>query len=550
MGIKKLNRDILKMNDVWTPVGDTKKLVLDGMSILYYIWTKNKMDLHRILNNMDQYKYLLENFINSLINKNYSIELIIFDGATEPKKLVETIDRQNKRLDSIKTMLNFMDMKANSDIYPKEVSNVLQPLIKNVFIEKLDEIKIPYYFSSREADQVTADEAKKRNAIAVSNDSDYYFFDIPEGYIPVFFFDNENPKVYKRDKLMSKFSLDEEDLLNIAKLMGNDYCKEVIPIDDKNRLNTAIKMVKSDEELCINNLYQENINIILPENKLSQEKYAFFSKGLICSEIIDVMCGMPFICPVTFEDLNQKSSWIITRPIRNQIYSYLNLNNVTEGIIKNNKFVWDNISVNKQDVDYLNIKDGIKDIFIICLLALVQLDDTLTDHQIKSLIASNFIKIKLVKNKVDNKPMIEDGFTTVKKKKNKKERYKYINGNFEIKKYELKNCTRESIHILAKWRTVVNNILILGQITENFYVIPTDILSMTSFHRILKDQNLINEYLNNEQILKLNNIYNIVQEVFPNKILKHNFPKKIVKNIKESKKIKYNNLFTSLVNEL
>ena len=574
MGIKKLNREMRRVSEVWSGLDQNKKLVLDGMSILYYVWTMGKMDLHRILNNTLQYKNVLETFFKSLIGKGFKIELVVFDGAAEPRKLEETVDRQNKRMSAIKAMLNFVDIKASNEIYPKEISNILHPLIKNVFVEKLDEMKIPYYFSDREADQITADEAKKRNAIAVSNDSDYYFFDIPEGYIPVFFFEYDDPWVYKRKKFLEKFNLEEKDLTKIAELMGNDYCKETIPMEEKDRLQLAVQIVKGNEKLLENYLEKQKEieakeeekeqekeqivdkdKIFLPKHVLSPEKHALFSKGLICSEIVNVLCGMPFICPVTFEDLQQTSSWVLTRPIRNQIYSFLNLENVKEGVLKNNSFIWENVEVTKPDIDFLNLRKDCKNIFMTCLIALIQLDDSLTDHQIKSLITSSLIKVELVKENFEQEKVSENGFVTVsRKKKNKRNKQKFVSGNFEIRRDELRNCTRESIHMLAKWRAVVQNILMLGQIQQKFYVVPTDILSMTSFHRILKDQNSFKEYLTKKQQEKLENIFQTVQQIFPNKLLKHSFQKKKVVLQKKDDKIiiksKNDNAFTSLMNEL
>ena len=327
MGIKKLNRDIIRLSKLWSNVSTNKKLVLDAMSILYFIWGDKSMDIHRILYNIDQFKKSVEDFLLELTRRGFSIELVLFDGATEPLKLLETVSRQHKRIESINSILQFIDMNTNSDIFPKEISSVLHPLLELYLMEQLREMRIPYRISLREADSDVAKSAKEIGAIAVSNDSDYYMFDIPEGYMPLFFLKDNIPKIYKRERLLKIFDLQVEDLPKIAKFMGDDYNKEIIPLNEWDRFEKCIKMIKNDviideEEICtivdINNLKEI-------KDVLTDEQYERFLKGTYDYKLVDIKVGMPFISPMTFEDTRQMSSWIITRPIRQELYGIINI---------------------------------------------------------------------------------------------------------------------------------------------------------------------------------------------------------------------------------
>jgi hypothetical protein len=45
MGIKKLNRDVGYNDNLWINKSETENVVIDGKSLMYYIWGLQKMNL-------------------------------------------------------------------------------------------------------------------------------------------------------------------------------------------------------------------------------------------------------------------------------------------------------------------------------------------------------------------------------------------------------------------------------------------------------------------------------------------------------------------------
>ena len=83
----------------------------------------------------------------------------------------------------------------------------------------------------------------------LSNDSDFFIFDIKGGYIPLSFFrwnsSRFTAKIYYRSKLASHFRISPELLPLFASLAGNDYVSAKALVDFK----SALGRVQNDKRV-------------------------------------------------------------------------------------------------------------------------------------------------------------------------------------------------------------------------------------------------------------------------------------------------------------
>ena len=97
-----------------------------------------------------------------------------------------------------------------------------------------------------EADSEIASLAATWNCAVLSNDSDFFIFDIKGGYIPLSFFrwssSRLTAKIYYRSKLASQFRIRPQLLPLLASLAGNDY----VSVDALVDFNSALSRVQTD----------------------------------------------------------------------------------------------------------------------------------------------------------------------------------------------------------------------------------------------------------------------------------------------------------------
>ncbi|XP_051577904.1 protein asteroid homolog 1-like isoform X2 [Myxocyprinus asiaticus] len=116
---------------------------------------------------------------------------------------------------------------------------VLPILIKDVFRQVLHKLKVPLVECLQEADWEIAALAKQWNCPILSNDSDFYIFNLKAGILPITYFQWENvrgdrqtnkkfipTKHFSVENLCASFKHMNKDLLPlVAAILGNDYMK-------------------------------------------------------------------------------------------------------------------------------------------------------------------------------------------------------------------------------------------------------------------------------------------------------------------------------------
>lgn len=254
MGIKNFNNFIklncpeaiqyIKKKDLYN-----KKIGIDGNFWLYQIMGSMKSNNIKILNNNnDDITHLYGLYIRILSILKLGIKpLFVFDGKS-PELKYNTINKRIKeKLESKKKI------EENNFINEKEKKKLIQ---NSFFINKqeiedckvlLHKMNIPYIQSLEEADSQLAYLCKKDYIdYIISNDTDILIFG-SKNILPFFKSSNKEYKIINKDIIKTKFNLDDEDIIKLAILLGNDYCTmEQNIILNLNKSNTDVKKKLDD----------------------------------------------------------------------------------------------------------------------------------------------------------------------------------------------------------------------------------------------------------------------------------------------------------------
>ncbi|KAK3580315.1 hypothetical protein CHS0354_003550 [Potamilus streckersoni] len=159
---------------------------------------------------------------------------LVFDGGYEPsdRKLATVLDRASKR----RYIAGFISHGGGGRILPL--------LTYEAFRKVVEEMDIPHASCVYEADDQIAALANDWNCPVLSNDSDFYIFDLKGGFIPLDYIDFNlcsvkshkevgnsgesnhylQVKIYHTDNFVKSFNgLDKTVLPLLATLLGNDY---------------------------------------------------------------------------------------------------------------------------------------------------------------------------------------------------------------------------------------------------------------------------------------------------------------------------------------
>ena len=190
-------------------------LVIDAMSTCYSLYEDNQTDwIHG-----GQYKELEEKVVAFFTNlRNSSIEpIVVFDGVDyKREKEAVILKRKKEAIERIRSSL----------LHEKNTERLIPLFAKEVFLETIKEMRISFIFADGDADALTASIANYHGCPVLSNDSDYYIFNLEAGYIPFEFFNWKavpiTGKIYNLSDFASTFR-DPQLRLLIPALTGNDF---------------------------------------------------------------------------------------------------------------------------------------------------------------------------------------------------------------------------------------------------------------------------------------------------------------------------------------
>uniref|UniRef100_A0A1X7UUV5 Uncharacterized protein n=1 Tax=Amphimedon queenslandica TaxID=400682 RepID=A0A1X7UUV5_AMPQE len=227
----------------WRTIEVRGRLIIDAMSVCFVIHENNRIDwLHG-----GQYWELRQSykrFITSLLESGIE-PIVIFDGIDYTgKKSGVMLDRKESARQAISDILDKDDAESNSSTgssasrldkqhdfskpAPSQGSTVIPLFAQAVFCETLRELGVRFVYADGDADSIIASIANYYSCPVVSNDSDFFFFNIRAGYIPFYNLHWEQQpvtaQVYYYLYFVDNFNFKSLEVpLLIPAILGNDY---------------------------------------------------------------------------------------------------------------------------------------------------------------------------------------------------------------------------------------------------------------------------------------------------------------------------------------
>lgn len=212
-------------------------LVIDALSLCYLIY--NGVDwLHggQYWELRQRFTYLFTCLLRSDIDP-----IVVFDGVDFTGNKSPVIEQRMEESDKcIAGSLLRMEASSFDDeqrLPPSSRNNgssVIPQFSEKVFVETLRELHIPFLYADGDADEDCVSIANYNHCPVVSNDSDYFMFNLEVGYIPFdkFYYQNKpvTAKMYRLDDFVADYRFRDFKLpLLIPAIMGNDYIEKEEP---------------------------------------------------------------------------------------------------------------------------------------------------------------------------------------------------------------------------------------------------------------------------------------------------------------------------------
>uniref|UniRef100_A0A1B6DTK4 Asteroid domain-containing protein n=3 Tax=Clastoptera arizonana TaxID=38151 RepID=A0A1B6DTK4_9HEMI len=314
-------------------------IVIDGDNIAVKILFSENHDSENFGGSYYEYAKNIRKFFETLRKCNVN-PIIVFDGGYESKKLQTICNRKDSRILS-SNIKDIVRKSYDGNLFPTYSSSSANLKInynsenypfftKQIFREIIEELKIPFVQSDFEADSETAAIAKKYNCAVLSDDSDFYIFDIPFipyqhlSMVPVTINKTNRDeqdkyylkcKIYKIDHILQNYcGLNRSMLPLLAIVLGNDYIDSAVFRPLFFKLAQLYSLSRSEKLYNINNLLKW-----LSRKKTSQEAL---------NEIFSICCDRSQIT-----QMMPKANWVIEGyNIKDDsiLENYLNIRNKNE----------------------------------------------------------------------------------------------------------------------------------------------------------------------------------------------------------------------------
>ncbi|XP_078143536.1 single-strand DNA endonuclease ASTE1-like [Centroberyx gerrardi] len=202
------------------------QLVIDGFNLCYWLYFRSGLDQNHG-GEYAAFEDLIGKFVKAL--KDCRIEpYVVVDGGT---------DITDKKLETLRSSAEDRFRRAHAAALGGRES-ILPPLAKQVFKQTLARLEVPVAQCFAEADREIAALASEWECPVLSNDSDFYIFDLPAGLLPITHFQWEaggrngswresfiRCKSYTTSSFCTLFNIQPHVLPVFAALAGNDYVK-------------------------------------------------------------------------------------------------------------------------------------------------------------------------------------------------------------------------------------------------------------------------------------------------------------------------------------
>ncbi|KAM6968127.1 single-strand DNA endonuclease ASTE1 [Aplochiton taeniatus] len=197
------------------------KLIIDGCNLYYLLYFEHLDQVHG--GEYDDLESLLTKFVSALRDSGIEPYVVLDGGSVDSDKKLATVKKRKQ--DKIWQSYNLSQgLKGRT----------LPLLTSNVVKQVLSSLKVPLAHCYGEADLEIAALARDWMCPVLSNDSDFYIFENPAGFLPISHFKWRSwrsgfiqCKRFSTATFCSHFDLQPQLLPLFAALAGNDYVKLV-----------------------------------------------------------------------------------------------------------------------------------------------------------------------------------------------------------------------------------------------------------------------------------------------------------------------------------
>ncbi|XP_069580631.1 single-strand DNA endonuclease ASTE1 [Brachyistius frenatus] len=199
------------------------RLVVDGNNLLHLLYFNSGLDQNHG-GEYAAFEDLTERFVTALRSCGVAPYVVLDGGTDTSDKKLETVTK--RALEQIE--------KVHRAAMTGESKNIMPALAKQVFQQTLVRLEVPVAQCFAEADWEVAALATEWKCPVLSNDSDFYVFDLPAGLLPISHFHWQDVKQkgsqryipckrYYASCFCIYFNIKQQLLPAFAALSGNDY---------------------------------------------------------------------------------------------------------------------------------------------------------------------------------------------------------------------------------------------------------------------------------------------------------------------------------------
>ncbi|KAL4005154.1 hypothetical protein ACER0C_004867 [Sarotherodon galilaeus] len=363
MGILKLEDLIDQIPSLCEEVNIEKSgLIIDGVALYYSLYYYSDLKLDQCCGgDYPGFKDEVCKFFKALQDCEVT-PYVILDGGLGSDKREHLVCHLKKKLEKAKTVV---ETELGCTVRKRYRPNILPPLVRDVFIEILNEKGIEFKQCLGEADPEIVSAANQRQCAVLSIDTDFCIYDVNKGFIHLKHFewkrkkDGKIPaKLYTRSKFCEHFKLDPALMPVFASIAGNDYSKlgkEIFANESSSpgqndikrlhgmlRFLSKVKLDSCNDSEKREHALQNAVNYVREIEdrsfKISIQKYVEPKKtdselptwvrqkiehGELTTFIINVVDQKTMILPSLVEDFSQPSSYTAAYRIRQYFYGLL-----------------------------------------------------------------------------------------------------------------------------------------------------------------------------------------------------------------------------------
>ena len=358
MGIRSL-KSFVDENYKWhsVAISSIERLVIDGNNLCYDLYRRNGLEWS-LGGDYPGFFKVVKTFFERLKGLHIGY-YVILDGIDYKGEKTATV-RQRKMQSYERIRKNQCQAEHNMDAANGRSASeygVLPMLGRMAFIDALQDAGVTYLIADGEADAEIVAVANFYQCAVLADDSDFYMFNIKEGYIPLHHFSRalegtaDCIKKYQVTDFADQFLHQNIDLrLLIPAILGNDFLKRVVypGLNDPETIIHCISRHSTSEEFLDkvpDTVDQESLrgnlskaaalynaelrkdlqelsevtNLHLPEwLPVHQYRKGYFSQRMV-STIMTHKC----ILPAVVDDIRSQSSHHVSVQIRQCIYGIL-----------------------------------------------------------------------------------------------------------------------------------------------------------------------------------------------------------------------------------